>query len=125
MLSRNILKLYVAKQEISGILVSSVTVKELFSTIKLDVASRFPEYHSSVFSNKKNRLIASVLLPCLHSWLQYLSVKNQGYQFAAFEVGQRVLLERHMVPILPLPSPFRLLHDRCLSKTTYESYPAA
>ena len=44
-------------------------------------------------------LVASVLLPCLQSWLQYLSVKNQVYQFAAFEVGQRVLLGTHMVPI--------------------------
>ena len=33
-------------------------MKELFTTIKLDVASRSPEYLSSVFSNKRNRLVA-------------------------------------------------------------------
>ena len=50
-------------------------------------------------------LIASGLLPCLHSLPQYLSVKNQVYQFAALEVGQRVFPGAHTVPILPLPCP--------------------
>ena len=38
MLPGKILKLYVAKHAISCILASSVTVKELFTTIKVDVA---------------------------------------------------------------------------------------
>ena len=31
------------------------------------------------FFNKRKRLTASVLLPCLHSWLQFLFAKNQIY----------------------------------------------
>ena len=34
-----------------------------------------------------------------------LFVKNQVYQFADLEVGQRVLLGAHTVPILPLRCP--------------------
>ena len=51
-------------------------------------------------------------LPCLHSLPQYLSVKNQVYQFAALEVGQRVLLGVHTIPILPLPCPLDCWDDQ-------------
>ena len=39
------------------------------------------------FSDKRIRLTASVLLPCLHSWLEYLSVKNQTFQSLRWERG--------------------------------------
>ena len=46
------------------------------------------------------RLTTCVLLPCLHSWLQDLSVEkeekeNQIFQFAVIEVRERLLLGTH------------------------------
>ena len=53
----------------------------------MDIEALNKEYIQNIaavfISNKRNRLTASVLLPCLHSWRQYLSVKNQLFQFAA------------------------------------------
>ena len=53
----------------------------------MDIETLNREYIENIaavfFSNKRNRLTASVLMPCLHTWRQYLSVKNQLFQFAA------------------------------------------
>ena len=61
------------------------------------------EYLQSIaavfFSKKRIRLTASVLLPCVHSRLEYLSVKKSN--IPVLEVRERVLLGTHMVPILP------------------------
>jgi len=50
--------------------------------------------------HKRNRMKTTMLLPWQHSWLQSLSEKNQISPFATFQVGQRVLLGTHIVPIL-------------------------
>ena len=53
----------------------------------MDIETLNKEYIQNIavvfISNKRNRLTASVLLPNLHSRREYLSVKNQLFQFAA------------------------------------------
>ena len=65
----------------------------------MDIETLNKEYIQNIaavfISNKRNRLTASVLLPNLHSWREYLSVKNQLFQFPTLYVRQRVLHDRN------------------------------